>query len=202
MEILTGAVIISLLHALIPNHWLPILAMGKASDWSINKVTSITMYSAVAHVLSTVTIGLLLGFLGFRLSENIETIIHFAAPAILIAMGIYFIYRHYHHKHFHLHKGIQNNSSERKIIFSLVVAMLLSPCMEIEPLFLLAGTRSTSLLLTIAAVYTLISIAGMLTFVRIAYKGLLKFDSHRLEHNAGIITGIVLLLTGIATYFL
>lgn len=201
MEILTGAIIISLLHALIPNHWLPILAIGKQSKWSINKVTKITFYTATAHVLSTVVIGLILGFLGYALSENIETIVHYVAPTILIVMGLYFIYQHYHHNHFHLHKGPKNNASEKKIILSLVIAMLLSPCMEIEPLFLLAGTQSTSLLLTIALAYSLISIIGMLVFVRIAYKGILKFDSHKLEHNAGIITGIVLLLTGIASFY-
>lgn len=202
MEILTGAIIISLLHALIPNHWLPILAIGKQSGWDIRKVTQITFFTASAHVFSTVAIGLILGFLGFGLSENMEDITHIAAPAVLIIMGIYFIYRHYHHKHFHLHKGPQNKVSERKLIISLMIAMLFSPCMEIEPLFLLAGTQSTALLLTVALIYSLVSISGMLAFVRIAYMGLLKFDSHKLEHNSGIITGIVLLLTGIASIFL
>ncbi len=34
-----------------------------------------------------------------------------------------------------------------------------------------------------------------------AYKGLLNFNSHILEHNAGIVNGITLVVTGIITFF-
>ncbi len=39
----------------------------------------------------------------------------------------------------------------------------------------------------------------MILLVRFAYNGLLKLDWHLLEHNAGIITGLTLVATGLIT---
>lgn len=202
MEIVTGAIIISLLHALIPNHWLPVIAIGRQYKWRIGEVTQVTFLTALAHVLSTLLIGWALGLTGHQLAHNVEHITHVAAPVILVIMGAVYIYRHYRHRHFHLQGGPIQTTSKRNIIISLSVAMFMSPCMEIEALFLMAGIQSMALLTTISLIYALVTISGMLLLVRIAYTGLLKFNSHRLEHNAGIITGVTLILTGLASIFI
>ena len=80
--------------------------------------------------------------------------------------------------------------------------MFFSPCMEIEAYFLLAGTQAAWLVIFIALLYLLITTAGMLLLVRFAYKGLLKLNWHSLEHNAGIITGLTLVITGIVIFFI
>ena len=41
-SIITGSIILSLLHATIPNHWLPVIAIGKKEKWSIREVTEVT----------------------------------------------------------------------------------------------------------------------------------------------------------------
>ena len=85
---------------------------------------------------------------------------------------------------------------------SLVVAMFLSPCMEIEAYFLPASTHGMGAVLFIAAMYLLITVTGMVLWVRFAYKGVLKLNRHRLEHNSRIITGITLVVTGIISFFI
>ena len=74
--------------------------------------------------------------------------------------------------------------------------------MEIEAYFLLAGSKGWYFLVMIAGLYTIITVAGMLVWIRIAYKGLLKLNWHKWEHNAGIITGLVLIITGIISFFI
>ncbi len=54
---------------------------------------------------------------------------------------------------------------------ALVVAMFLSPCMEIEAYFLLAGSKGWYMLALIATMYSIITITGMLIWIRIVYKG-------------------------------
>ena len=61
--------------------------------------------------------------------------------------------------------------------------------MEIEAYFLLAGTKGLWAVMVIAMLYLLISITGMVLWVRLAYKGILKLNWHSLEHNAGVVTG-------------
>ena len=201
-SIITGSLLISLLHAIIPNHWLPVLAIGRKQGWSLAETTGITFIAGMAHVISTVIIGLLLGLIGEELTKHIEDFTRIIGPSLLILMGLYFVRQHYTHHHFHLQQKQIEKKTKRSIIVALIVAMFLSPCMEIEAYFLLAGAKGWYMLAAIAAMYAIISISGMLIWIRIVYKGLLKLNWHKWEHNAGIITGFVLIITGIISFFI
>ena len=74
--------------------------------------------------------------------------------------------------------------------------------MEIEAYFLLAGAQAKWLIWFIASLYLVITTAGMVLLVRFAYMGILKLNWHSLEHNAGIITGVTLVATGILAFFI
>ncbi|HMJ47079.1 MAG TPA: hypothetical protein VK498_07095 [Ferruginibacter sp.] len=201
-SIITGSLLISLLHAVIPNHWLPVLAIGKKEGWTLGETSRITFVAGMAHVISTVIIGLLLGLIGDELTDHINDFTYIIGPSVLVLMGLYFVRQHYLHHHFHLEKEIIKKKTKSSIIMALVIAMFLSPCMEIEAYFLLAGSKGWYILFGIALMYSVITITGMLIWVRIVYKGLLKLNWHKWEHNAGIITGLVLIVTGIISFFI
>ena len=201
-SIITGSIILSLLHATIPNHWLPVMAIGRKQNWTLQEVTNVTFIAAIAHGLSTILLGFFLGYLGEKMAEEIEHFTHIVAPLILVILGVIFIYRHYRHKHFHLDANVNKSRSKKSIILALVLAMFLSPCLEIEAYFLLAGSYEPWLIWFIAALYLAITTVGMVTLVRFAYVGALKLNWHKLEHNAGIITGVTLVATGILAYLI
>ena len=161
-----------------------------------------TFIAGMAHVVSTVIIGLLLGLIGSELTEHIEHFTHIIAPSVLILMGLYFVRQHYRHHHFHLQQEPVKKKTKRSIILALVIAMFLSPCMEIEAYFLLAGSKGWYVLAGIALMYSIITLSGMLVWIHIVYKGILKLNWHKWEHNAGIITGLVLIVTGIISFFI
>lgn len=201
-SIISGALIISLLHAVIPNHWLPIIAIGRKEHWTTAEVTKVTFACAMAHGISTILIGVVLGLLGAKLDTKVKSFTNIIAPIVLIAMGLIFIYRHHRHKHFHITDEIKKKKTKTAIITALVIAMFFSPCMEIEAYFLLAGTQARWLLIFIALMFLLITTTGMMLLVRYAYMGLLKLNWHSIEHNAGIITGVTLVATGIISFFI
>lgn len=201
-NIIIGSFLLSVLHAAIPNHWLPVIAIGKKEQWTSQEVLQVTLAAALAHGLSTILIGLALSFLGRSMADSISHFTYLIAPVIFILLGLVFIYRHHHHKHFHLSEIPPRKTSKRHIVLALVIAMFFSPCMEIEAYFLLAGTQSYWLVAGIAIMYLLITTTGMILLVWFAYSGLLKLNWHSLEHNAGIITGITLIVTGIISFFI
>jgi len=200
-SIIVGSFLISLLHAVIPNHWLPVLAIGKKKGWTLAETTRITFIAGMGHVVSTVIIGVLLGIIGSELTEHIKYFTHIIGPSLLIFMGLYFLRQHYKHRHFHVEEEQVKRKTKNAVIFALVLAMVLSPCMEIEAYFLLAGANGWYVFAAIAAMYAVITITGMLIWIRMAYNGLLKLNWHTWEHNAAIITGIVLIITGIISFF-
>ncbi len=201
ITLITGSLILSVLHALIPNHWLPVLAISKKENWTLRQTTSVTFIAGLAHALSTVLIGVIIGIIGVSLSSTVENFTHYVAPGVLIGIGLFYIYQHHRHKHFHLHANPVINAKS-KVIITLAIAMFFSPCFEIEAYFLLAGTKGWWMILLIAILYTVVTVSGMVLWVRLTYKGLVKLNWHALEHNAGIITGITLLLTGIVSFFI
>lgn len=202
VTILTGSLILSLLHAIIPNHWLPIIAIGRKNAWSLAYTTRITFLAGLSHALSTVLFGIILGLIGLKLSGAIAHFTHIVAPIIVILLGIFFIYQHHHHQHFHLNQGQDGSVGKNKIILSLLIAMFFSPCIEVEGYFLLAGAYGIGFVFLIALLYILVTVSGMVIWVRFAYSGVLKINWHSIEHNAGIITGITLIITGIVSFYI
>ena len=201
LELFISVLAISILHAILPNHWLPVVAISRQLNWDGRKTAGVTMLAALAHSLSTVIIGILVALGGMTL-DGILPYFKYIAAGILIALGILFIWRHQHHMHFHL-KDIKltPTTNMRVIIGTLLLAMFLSPCLEVGALFLVAGTSGIMLTLIIAGIYTITSAIGMTLFAWLALHGLKKMDWHKLEHNSGLVSGIILVLTGIIFIF-
>lgn len=200
--ILIGSLLISIMHAIIPSHWLPVITIGRNEQWTLGEVRRVTLYTGLAHALCTVAIGLIAGMLGKEMAERISFFTYVIAPVMLILLGLFFIYRHHHHHHFAVKAEANGKISKQRLIGMLVLAMFLSPCMEIEGYYLLAGAQGINFVLLVSALYTLVTVTGMVIWVSIAYRGLLKLNWHRVEHNSGLITGGVLIITGMLTFLI
>lgn len=202
-HLIIGTLTLSILHALIPSHWLPILAFEKKFNWSKEQTLRITFISALAHALSTVLLGIAVGVLSFQLNSRFEEITGYVFGGVLIVMGSIFIIRHHKHNHFHLHNEEElQKLSSRKIITVLVTSMFLSPCLEIEGYFILAGSAGIEYIFFTSLLYIAISVAGIVMWISFAQRILKKINAHKIEHNAGLISGIVLIITGIIHFFI
>jgi nickel/cobalt exporter len=200
IALITGSFVLSILHGFIPNHWLPVLAIGKKEKWDLSETTRVTVIAGLSHAASTVLIGVLLAFIGAKLAAVVSSFTSYIAPALLAVVGLFYIYQHIRHHHFHLH-GHPEQVSKKRLIFSLASAMFFSPCFEIEAYFLVAGAEGLWLVVLLAVLYTTVTVGGMVVWVRLAHSGLVKMNWHALEHNAGIITGITLIISGIIAFY-
>lgn len=196
--ILAGSALLSIFHALIPSHWLPVLAVGRQENWSSGRILWVTFLAGLAHVLSTVFLGSALAAVGGLLAARLEVFAYWMAPVLLFALGIFYIYRHYYHHHFHLH----TQNLPWGVVATLTIAMFFSPCLEIEGYFLSAGQFGWKFVLLLSLLYGFLSIAGMLIWVRLAISGLKRINWHRWEHNAGLITGVTLIASGFALFII
>ena len=201
LQLFISVLAISILHAILPNHWLPVVAISRQLGWSVRKTAGVTMLAALAHSSSTVIIGILLALGGMTLN-GLLPYFRFIAAGILIALGILFVWRHQHHMHFHLRDlEINSNPGMGYILGSLMLAMFLSPCLEVGALFLVAGTEGMHTTLIVATIYTITSALGMTLFAWLALQGLKRLDWHKLEHSSGLISGIILMITGLMFIF-
>ena len=202
-SVIAGTILLAMVHALIPNHWLPLVAVAKAEQWKIREITSITFVSALAHVLGTVILGLVLGIIGKELQQTYGNAINVASSIILIVFGlIYYTVNLPHHHHSSQKDVIQYKRSKKKWIMIFIFMMFLSPCLEVESLFLSAGAYGMGLVTLLSIIYAIVSITGIMLLVSLGYKGVNLLSAHFIEHNEKKISGIVLILVGIVSFFL
>jgi nickel/cobalt transporter (NicO) family protein len=203
LSLLTGTLILAAIHALIPNHWLPLVAVAKAEGWKRREITTVTLLAAAAHVFGTVVLGIILGRIGAELEEEYGEAITAVSSILLIIFGlIYFTVNLPHHHHSTQDDVAAYKRSKTRWIWIFVGMMFLSPCLEVESLFLSAGVFGMSAVLSLAAVYAVVSIAGIFLLVTLGMKGINLLPAEFIEHNEKKISGAVLILVGIVTFFL
>lgn len=196
---------LSVVHAFIPNHWIPLVVISKTENWSHSETLWITAITGSAHTISTILIGIIIGLIGYKLSSAHALVIRIVAPSILIALGIIYILLGLTGSHNHQNRvktGSFSKKSKMTIITSLCIAMFFSPCLEIEVYFFTAGTLGRLGIAIVSAIYLIVTVLGMILLVDLACKGIKKIRWHFLEHHEKIVTGLVLIILGIFAYFI
>ncbi len=199
-QLIVGSLTLSLLHALIPSHWLPFVSIGKAERWGMRQTLTVTALAGLAHTLSTTLLGVLVSLAGWQLSGSYRQLSERAVPLLLAALGLWYLMQHLRHRHGHDHLDVKTDGRSRSfgmLLLSLVTAMFLSPCLEIEAYFLSAGAKGWAVVMLVALIYNVVTLSGMLLMVLIASRGLQQMDAHWFEHRENLITGLALL--GLAT---
>ncbi|HNW90276.1 MAG TPA: hypothetical protein PKN48_11475 [Bacteroidales bacterium] len=180
-------------------------AVGKAEKWTLKETLAATVITGFAHTLSTILIGILVGLIGIKLSGSYHMIMTYVAPSILIMIGVIYVIldlrRHDHHHH--ASEAEKGNSAKSKfaILFSLSLAMFLTPCIEIEAYYFQAGMMGWKGIFIVSAVYTITTVTLMLVLVYAGYKGTQRIQSHLLGHHERLITGSVLIVLGLLAFF-
>ena len=201
-QIFIGSFILSTIHALIPNHWLPLIAVGKTEKWTPYQTLLATIITGFAHTLSTVIVGIIVGVIGYKLSASYSAISETIAPAILIALGIVYIiidFLHLRHRHETNQVTPEAGFSRTRwaaILTSLSIAMFITPCVEIEAYYFQAGTIGWAGILIVSAVYMITTIVFMVSLVYLGMKGSRTFRSGFMEHHEKAVTGMVLIALG------
>jgi nickel/cobalt exporter len=203
IQIIIGSFILSVLHPMIPSHWLPMIAIGRAEKWTKAETLWVTGIAGFAHTLSTVIIGMIVGLVGYKLATHAQYVTHIIAPAVLVALGIIYLILDMRHSHHHEHLKVDAAARRSKIaiIIALCVEMFFSPCLEIEAFYFTAGTLGFLGVLVVSIIYMVMTVSIMLLLVNYGLKGVARLNWHFLEEHPRRIGGWVLIGLGVFTYF-
>jgi nickel/cobalt exporter len=177
-NLLIGSILLGSVHGAIPNHWLPVVLIGRAEGWSERETLGVVALSGFFHTLSTVVLGIVIGTIGMEVSERMEEQTRLIASLLLVFMGLVYFAMHDANAgppHQHVPKGLKGRS-KLTIITTLSVAMLFSPCLEIETFFFTAGTLGWTAIATLAVSYTVVTIACMVGLTAVSYRGLARVN--------------------------
>ncbi|MFH1241565.1 MAG: hypothetical protein V1689_04305 [Pseudomonadota bacterium] len=202
IHILFGSVILSLIHAAIPNHWIPLVAIARTEGWSRPEALRATAITGSAHTISTILVGIMVGLIGYRLSDAYEMAMRVVGPSVLVILGI--IYLILDLRGLHSHGPAKHNAISRRanlpIIASLTTAMFFSPCLEIEAYYFTAGALGWPGIVAVSVVYLIVTVIGMLLLVDLGLRGASRIKSHFLTRHEKGVTGLALVALGAVAY--
>jgi nickel/cobalt exporter len=194
--LISGVLTLSVLHPLLPNHWLPLALIARGEGWNRARVLIFSFLISIAHSLSTVLLGIFVAFLGFSISEKHEFLGKTLSSFILIILGLFYLSRHFRTGNPHHHGfGVLSVSA-------LLLAMFFSPCIEITPFYLIAVSSGWHAVVIISLIYILTSVILIPSMVLLSLKGLKLANLHILEHYEDLLIGALLILFGFINPFL
>jgi hypothetical protein len=204
IQVLIGSLVLSTIHAAIPNHWIPLVAIGKAEGWSRTETLWLTAIVGGAHTSSTILVGIVIGLIGYKLSSTYEFMTRIAAPLILVFLGLVYLIMDLrgHHHDDSVEISRVPRRSKLTIAASLGIAMFFSPCIEIKAYYLIASSFGWTGILLVSMVYMIVTVVGMILLVDLGLKGVEKVRFHLLEHHEKGVTGAVLVMLGIFAYIM
>jgi len=199
LQLATFSFLLSALHILVHPHWLPLALLSKSEKWSKIQTIQLSVIVSFAHVLSTIILGIFIGIIGMEAAKKMGAITEWFAPLLLILFGIIYVSLGQHHHHDDNLK-LKSHSFAR-IVTSMSIAMFFSPCLELETYYFTAGTYGFKGILLVSAIYLVVTIVGITALTLSGKKTIDRFKLHYLEHYEKKITGTILILLGILSYF-
>jgi len=225
--ILTAASIAFLHTILGPDHYLVFTAMGKARHWRLSKTLRVTLLCGAGHVLSSVVIGGVGILLGAQLASlvEIEGVRGSLAGWALLAFGLmYFAWglkkagRGHRHSHIHMHEDVvhdheHDHHSDHSHVhekpgsaitpWAMFIIFVLGPCEALIPLFMYpAATQSAGLVLSVAVVFGIVTLATMLAAVALTTIGIEKLNLPSLGRWEHAVAGASVAACGAAISFM
>ncbi len=226
--LLSGAAIsVAFLHTVAgPDHYLPFVAMARAGSWSRVKTLWVTALCGLGHVGSS----LLLAAVGVALFRGADHFMGFEglrgdlAAWGLIGFGLIYglwglrrarqghvhTHRHVHadgtvheHRHAHASAHVHRHEGPGFAPWALFVVFFLGPCEPLIPMIIYASEQAgAAAALSVAAVFTLITVLTMLGVVLLLVGGAERLKLPQLERYQHALAGMVILACGVGIRFL
>jgi nickel/cobalt exporter len=160
-----AAVTIASLHALAPDHWMPLAALARAQNWSSGRTARVTLACGFAHVTVSVVLGLVGLAFGIRIFDRFGAELESFAGIVLIGFGLLYcvwglkhaaahLHGHRHHHYDHVHEPA------RVTPWTVLLLFAADPCLAIFPLMFAAAPLGWA---EVAGIVLLYEAATMIT---------------------------------------
>ena len=208
MLLIASASATAFFHAVVPDHWLPFVLVGKAQGWPNRKTLSYSALSAALHVAVSIalgTIGYIIGIASAStIGENIESVIGIS----LVLFGLLYSTwglksqggpLHFGHSHGpHPHEDDLMGKERNITGWGLALIMGLNPCVVALPVISATVAKGFIVMILASAAFALTTILLLVGLTSLGLLTSYKFKFKFLEKYGEVLSGIILSLTGVA----
>lgn len=206
-------------HALLPDHWLPYVLTAKARQMSCGRAAVMAGAGSIAHLFSTVIIGVLFALAGDRVATQTTWALDRLVGLVVVCLGAYFIwrgwpgkYRWHGHDHHDQHGHPQHGHDQhghgchkqdhrgRGSDYALGAILGARPCAEAVPIFLAVSTQGVFSSMAAIGSWVVVTVASMVGIVWLSAAGVEALRLGWLERYGEVISGAIIAVIGLITF--
>lgn len=209
----------AIIHALIPDHWLPFVLMARTEKWSERRTVLLVALAGLIHVVVTFVVAAVAILLGSsparQLADRAGTSLEFLAGLLLVLFGLgYGIGAHYREARAHSHGGSAAHGPPDHIHAhghllerwfrgaispgALVAIIGVSPCVLLQPILFGAAAQGPLAVAAAAAGFAVCTLGTMVGVTMVASHGMRRLDLPFFTRYGDLMSG--LLIAGIGVY--
>lgn len=197
--LIIATISVAVVHSLAPDHWLPFVMIGKAQNWSKQKLAAITALSGVAHVGSSIilgSIGILLGIATIHL-QGVEATRGYIAVFLLIGFGLAYALWGLKRSQNHHHHSFELSKKNVVTLWTLFAVFILGPCEPLIPLMFLATGYGVIQIAIVTVVFSVTTLMMMVGQALLGFSGVQVIRHELAEKYSHAVAGLVIALTGV-----
>ena len=215
----------AIIHALIPDHWLPFVLMARSQSWSSRRTLLLVSLAGFLHVLVSIAVAAIAMGLGAGsaryLAENFGRSLEFLAGILLVIFGLgYGILAHRREARahardaepggdveeggsaLHAHGHILQPWFHRALTGgALVVVIGISPCALLVPILLAASAQGAVPLIAAGGGFAVCTIGTMVLVTFFASRGMSRMQLPFFTRYGDLISGLMIAIVGIVVIF-
>jgi hypothetical protein len=153
-----AAATVGALHALAPDHWIPVAAVSRARGWSLPRTARVALLCGFGHVTVSAALGIIALVSGTAVVESFGARTGVVGGVLLIGFGAAYALwglrrLALRHEHRHAH--------ETRTTWTLFAIYCADPCIAVIPIIFAAAPLARSATLAIVLVYEAATIMTM-----------------------------------------
>jgi len=213
----------AVIHALIPDHWLPFVLLARLERWSSRRTMVMVGVTGLIHASVSILVGAGLTALGASpargLARHLGASLELVGGILLVLFGVsYGLWAHVRearaHRHapadgagaagpaVHGHGHLLSRLSRGYLSGGTLVAIIgVSPCVLLQPILFAAASEGLLPAILSAAGFTLCTIATMLAVTLFATRGIRGLHLSFFGRYGDLISGLVIAAIGTVMVF-
>jgi hypothetical protein len=89
--LLLAAAVVAVLHAILPDHWVPLAVVARTQRWSLLQVARVSALASAGHVLTSLLLAGIVAEVGFQFAHQIDAEQGHLIGVVLVLTGLGFL---------------------------------------------------------------------------------------------------------------
>lgn len=202
LALLGSTVATAAVHALIPDHWLPLVLLARAERWSPRRALGLAAFSGGLHSVVSVSLGAVALWVGREAALEVGEKIQHVSSALLVLFGLGYagwaLARGGHSLHVHPRLSDAHAEPDRTLTgVGLGFVLGFNPCVLIIPILFATSAWRAIWQLAVASAFTVTTVATTAAMCWAGLRSARRPEFSFLDRYGEAVSGALIALTGL-----